>query len=61
MRDDTMWQIADVIVGEHEDEPTAAEWTRRILTEYPGCLAAVGIGAAGDWVLVRFRGDACPE
>jgi hypothetical protein len=60
MRDDTMLQIADVIVAEHDDKATAALWTVRILTEYPGCLAAVSIAVDHSWVLVRLRGAEWP-
>lgn len=60
MRDDPIWQIADVIVAEHTDEISALCWSRRILAEYPGCLAAVGFDAGGSWIFVRVRGDMCP-
>ncbi|MBP2320005.1 hypothetical protein JOF56_000390 [Kibdelosporangium banguiense] len=58
MRDDTMLQIADVIVAEHVDTAGAAQWTARILVQYPGCLAAVAVAADHSWVLIRIRGAA---
>jgi hypothetical protein len=56
MRDDTMLQIADVIVAEHNDEASGARWAARMLADYPGCLAAVSVGGDRSWILVRVRG-----
>ncbi|MET0236893.1 MAG: hypothetical protein ABW224_19755 [Kibdelosporangium sp.] len=58
MRDDTMLQIADVIVAEHNDEASGAEWAGLTLDRYPGCCAAVSIGIDQNWVLIRIRGEA---
>lgn len=55
MPDDTLTQIADVIVAEHDDPASGLLWTSRTLTAYPGCCAVVSVDVARRWVLVRVR------
>nr|CTQ95835.1 hypothetical protein [Kibdelosporangium sp. MJ126-NF4] len=56
MPDDTMAQIADIIVGEHADPATGALWTQRMLDTYPGCVMVISLDVACRWALVRVRG-----
>lgn len=56
MPDDTLAQIADVIIGEHDDPTVGLLWTHRTLAAYPGCFAVISVDVARRWVLVRVRG-----